>query len=63
MHYINMANSKLMMKKGATLSVLVLAVMILMEATLVSSTADIAYIYRKEFRIDDNILRLFNESI
>ncbi len=50
-----------MVKKEATL-LLVLAVALLMEITLASAAADVAYIYRKEFRIDHNILRTFNES-
>ena len=48
-------------KKGATLlSVSVL--LILVGAALASASADIAYIYRKEFKIDQNILKIFNQS-
>jgi hypothetical protein len=50
-----------MVKKGATL-LLVLAATILMSATIASAVADVAYIYKKAFRIDNNILRTFNES-
>ncbi|MFH1802985.1 MAG: hypothetical protein ABH864_06080 [archaeon] len=35
---------------------------ILLGATIASASADIAYIYRKEFKIDNNILNVFNQS-
>jgi len=50
-----------MVKKGATL-LLVLAVTVLFGVVLASATADVAYIYRKAYKIDDNILKVFNES-
>jgi len=49
-----------MMEKGALWVFSV--VLILTGAFIASATSDVAYIYRREFKIDDNILEVFNES-
>ena len=50
-----------MVKKEATL-LAILALIVLTGSALASASADVAYIYSKNFKIDNNVLKLFNES-
>ena len=46
------------MKKGLMLLVLLFVIMF---GGVASAVGDVAYIYRKQFKIDENIINIFNQ--
>ena len=42
--------------------IILLSVLLLILLSFFASAEDVAYIYRKNFKIDNNILQVFNES-
>jgi hypothetical protein len=56
-----MIKSVVRMKRSVIVGVLVLMIFLTMTITFANGSGDVAYIYRKDFRIDDNIIDLFEE--